>query len=171
MTQAQAFAPPPYLTDAMSPLFPGLEVRRVESLPPEAGVTASVAGNEALAVRSWAEHLVMPAGSSLRSLGTFGAQGSGRRAGLDMAAVRSDRATYLGFHPDKAGAKRILTELAQTLGLSVSDQGPDVRIRRTETQLFVTNYGQEPAQWADGGAPIIGQNPIPPGAAAVFGLG
>ena len=146
-------------------MFEGLEVRRVESLPPEAGVEATVFGTTRVAVRSWAEHLALGQDSDLTSLGHFSAQGSGRRKGLHLAGVTGPRATYLGFMTDTAGAKSILRGLDK---LTTQDLGPDLRLRRTERQLFVTNYGQTPVQWAAASTPIIGHNPIPPGSCTVF---
>ena len=183
----RAFAPPPYISmDKVSmdkavsqgageaaslsanetAIFKGLGVHRVESLPPESRLEVTLPNNQSVTVQSWAEHVRIAEGSPVKPFGHFSAQGTGRREGLQCAGGQSDRATYLGFHPDKAGAKAILKQLALQQGISIEDLGPDMRIRRTQGQTFVTNYGQEAHDWAND--PQIGQNPIPPGRVSVF---
>lgn len=163
--RAQTFSAPPYLSGSAGPLFPGLQVRRVESLPPEAGVEVSLPSNQTVQVTSWAEHLIL--GPGQQPLGQFSKTGSGRRSGLQAAAAQSDRATYLGFHPDKAAAKALLKIWVAEQGLQVQDLGPDLRVRRTAQQTFVVNYGHDRATWGEGEL-VLGQNPIPPGTASVF---
>ena len=161
-----SLSPPPYLTAGKTPIFSGLQVRRVESLPPEAGLAVTLPSNDSVAVQSWAEHLRLEAGSGLRPFGHFSAQGSGRRAGLQSAGVQTDRATYLGFHPDKSAAKALIKHFAGAVGLDVQDLGPDVRLRRTQDQTFVSNYGPAALDWP--GHPVLGQVPIAPGRLALF---
>jgi len=141
-------------------------VQRVASLPPEAGLEVTLPSNATSPVQSWAEHLTLAEGST-QPFGHFSAQGSGRRSGLTMAGVQTDRATYLGFHPSKAAAKEMLRHMAATQGLAVQDLGPDLRVRRTKGQTFVTNFGQAAQAWGDQ-TPQIGQNPILPGTTALF---
>lgn len=158
---------PPYLNDGAGLLFPGLKVQRVESLPPEAGLEVSLPNNQTASVQSWAEHLIIDEGADLEPFGHFSAQGTGRRSGLTMTGVQGDRATYLGFHPSKAAAKALLKHMAAAQGLEVQDLGPDLRVRRTQGQTFVTNFGQEAQAWGDQ-SPEIGQNPVLPGSTALF---
>jgi len=159
------FLPPPYLSAGDVPLFEGLRVERVESLPPEADVQATLPSNETVNARSWVEHLNLD-GSNLAPFGHYSAQGSGRRSGLGAAGASNQRASYLAFHPDKSAAKAILRYFALQKGIKVQDLGQNVRVRRTTNQTFVTNYGQNSIYWD--GAAIIGSNDIAPGTCAVF---
>ena len=165
-TMSYERTPPPYLVDgAGAALFPGLQVARVESLPPEAGLEVTLPSNATVQARSWAEHLHLE-GTALTPFGHVSAQGTGRRSGLGAAGAQGQRATYLGFHPDKAGAKALIRHLALAQGITVQDLGPDTRLRRTADQTFVTNFGQDPLAWP--GEAVIGGSEIAPGTCSVF---
>ena len=125
-------------TDEMSiklplgPDLPGVDVSvmRVESLPPGAFVPLEDGG----ALRHWREEL--------------DAAGPVRLATKDgQPVIVGDRLRYLGGWPEEDAFYRIVSGMAREAGLEVEDLPPGLRLRRTETHLFVFNYAPEPQVW------------------------
>ncbi|RMD89721.1 MAG: beta-galactosidase [Alphaproteobacteria bacterium] len=140
--------PPPYIASSRGPVFAGLTVQRVESLPPETALTVTDRTNRPIRATGWVEHLRAD-GEGLAVAGRF-VPPAERRAGLDVAMVEAGRCTYLGFQPDLAGMKHLLGQWGQAEGMEIADLGPDLRRRRMARGELWFNFGPEPATLPDG---------------------
>lgn len=139
-----AVGAPPYLTDGERPLFPGLSVRRVESLSPQNRVSGKLASGANFTARGWVEHLALSPKSELESIGAFEPQAA-RRSGLQIAGASSGRFVYLGFQPDRDSMAMLARWFAEDLKLDIVDLSPDLRLRRTQDSILWFNFGPEPA--------------------------
>ena len=153
VSEARRAAAPPYLTDGRKPLFAGLVVDRVESLPRESEIGVTTRANKSGRAVGWVEHLRLAEGGPCRRAATFDAPSEFRR-GLDIAAVSTDRATYLGFQPDLVLMVDMMRTLAAELGLESMDLGPDLRCRRLDAATFWFNHGPDAIELPESGGTL-----------------
>lgn len=126
----------------MPPNIPGLAatVSRVESLPP--GATVPVAGGGAFA--HWFEHLEGDADSTWRT-------SDGRPAMLSAGKLH-----YLGGWPVDALWDRLVTEVSEAEGISVTLLPEGLRLRDSGAHRFAFNYAPEPVEWNGETIPAAG---------------
>jgi beta-galactosidase len=132
----------------LPPALPGLDltVARVSSLRDDAAVPLSGGG----CFRHWQEHL--ETGATVLETGPDGSP----------AVVQGGNIRYLGGWPDRAAMLRLMGQAARDAGLPTISLPDGVRIRDTDTERFVFNYGAVPADLS--AIPGIGGGAILPAA-------
>ncbi len=116
----------------LGPDLPGVDVSvvRVESLPPGASVPLEGGG----ALRHWREEV--EGSAPVRLASTDG-----------QPVIVGERLCYLAGWPDDESFYRIVAGMAREAGLEPLDLPPGLRLRRTDSHLFVFNYAPEAQVW------------------------
>ncbi|MFQ6546597.1 beta-galactosidase [Aestuariibius sp. 2305UL40-4] len=128
-TKTEEFAIP----TPLGPGIPGLDVAitLTESLPPSERIALDGGGH----IHRWFEHIDGTADAGWVTV-----------AGQPVLASTGHR-HYLAGWPDEETFYRMVAELAESAGLEPMDLPDGLRVRRTDTHLFVFNYAPDALDW------------------------
>ncbi|QDL56184.1 beta-galactosidase [Rhodoferax aquaticus] len=157
--QALAFAAgmPP---GAFAPLA-GLQVQRVESLPPGVHDLVQWANGATSSNTHWREDVASQGATALASF-----------ADGKPAVLRNGNSWYSAGWPDAEGWNQLLGQVAQAAGLVTHTLPTDVRITRNGDCLFVQNFSSSPVEFSPSNSAhcLLGARELAPQGLAIWKL-